>query len=63
MDMMRRSLRAADEVMFSEEAIADAVEAAYFSVRPKGTPFGSPTVSRQDCETIVRAAIESLKRD
>lgn len=65
MDMMRRSLKAADEVMFSEEAVTKATEAARESMwtRPSnGLPGGYPThLSRQDYETIVRAVVAELK--
>jgi hypothetical protein len=65
MDMMRRSLRAADEVMFSEEALAKATEAARESMwsRPaNGGPGSYPThLSRQDYATITLAVIASLK--
>lgn len=67
MDNMRHALRAADAVMFSEEAVEKATEAAYESMRSRmGFPTGisvAPLGIRQDYETIVRAVIESLKSE
>jgi hypothetical protein len=65
MDNMRHALRAADAVMFSEEAVERATEAAYESMRekmrfPTGIQ-GAPSSLRQDYETIARAVIASLR--
>ena len=65
MDNMRYALRAADAVMFSEEAVEKATEAAYESMRSRmGFPTGisvAPLGIRQDYETITRAVIASLR--
>lgn len=65
MDNIRHALRAADDVMFSEESIKEAAEAARESMwtRPSdGVRGGYPThLSRQDYETIVRAVVGSLR--
>lgn len=66
MDMMRHSLRAADAVMFSDEAVAKATDAAresMWSSPSNGAPGGYPAhLSRQDYETITLAVINELKR-
>jgi hypothetical protein len=65
MDNIRHALHAADNVMFSEEAVEKATGAAYESMRsrmrfPTGIDEAPPGI-RQDYETIVRAVIDSLR--
>lgn len=65
MASMRSVLRVTDEILFSEEAVIKATEAAYESMRVKmGFPTGiegAPTPIRKDYETITRAVIAVLK--
>jgi hypothetical protein len=67
MDAMRRVLQTTDDILFSEDAVAKATEAAYESIRPRmGFPTGiqqAPEGIRKDYETITRAVIAALKEN
>lgn len=59
MDMMRHSLRAADEVMFSEESVKKAIGEAKYAMRDRR---GYITLTADDYENIIQAVIYSLKQ-
>jgi hypothetical protein len=66
MDAMRRVLSVTDDILFSEEAVTAATEAAYESMRSRmNFPTGidqAPEGIRKDYEIIARAVIQSVRQ-